>query len=241
MTLRRRRGSESLDDESGELEGLADARRPARTDAAVDQPGVEDTSTPLRSRSPGAAARPRRATGSSADAAARWNTLRPMSEAATSDAAATRPADSTGGEPSGDAASRRKSAKKPLYPRLLRLQHIRPNAWQRAALGEGAIGVGVLLAMADLASAWAIVVLPVAVAGIVKAHDALQGMLDPRTEVPPTRDQPAADAAAPPRSEDAPPFHPVTGADDATATDPQERERRRTSRGRRRRREEQTD
>ena len=74
--------------------------------------------------------------------------------------------------------------KKPLYPRLLRLRHIAPNAWQRAALGEGAIGVGVLLAMADLASAWTIVALPVAVAAVVKAHDALQGLLD-RGEVPP--------------------------------------------------------
>lgn len=74
--------------------------------------------------------------------------------------------------------SRRRSHKKPLYPRLLHLQHIHPNAWQRAALGEGAIGVGVLLAMADLATAWSIVVLPVAVAAIVKAHDALQGLLD---------------------------------------------------------------
>lgn len=68
--------------------------------------------------------------------------------------------------------------KRPLYPRLLRLRHVHPNAWQRAALGEGALGVGVLLAMADLASAWTIVALPVAVAGVVKAHDALQGLLD---------------------------------------------------------------
>ena len=72
----------------------------------------------------------------------------------------------------------RAKAKRPLYPRLLGLRHIAPNAWQRAALGEGAIGAGVLLAMADLASAWSIVVLPVAVAGIVKAHDLLQGLLD---------------------------------------------------------------
>ncbi len=71
-----------------------------------------------------------------------------------------------------------KKAKKPLYPRLLRLQHVHPNAWQRAALGEGAIGVGVLLSMADLATAWTIVALPVAVAAIVKAHDLLQGLLD---------------------------------------------------------------
>ncbi len=75
--------------------------------------------------------------------------------------------------------------KKPLYPRLLRLSHIQPNAWQRAALGEGAIGVGVLLAMADLASAWTIVALPVAVAGIVKAHDALQALLDRGRPAPP--------------------------------------------------------
>ena len=79
----------------------------------------------------------------------------------------------------------RRKHKKPLYPRLLRLRHVHPNAWQRAALGEGAIGVGVLLAMADLASAWSIVVLPVAVALIVKGHDLLQGLLD-RGAVPPT-------------------------------------------------------
>jgi hypothetical protein len=79
--------------------------------------------------------------------------------------------------------------KKPLYPRLLRLQHVHPNAWQRAALGEGAIGVGVLLAMADLATAWSIVALPVAVAALVKAHDLLQGLLE-RTGPP--------DAPAPP-------------------------------------------
>ena len=78
--------------------------------------------------------------------------------------------------------------KRPLYPRLLRLQHIQPNAWQRAALGEGAVGAGVLLSMADLATAWSIVALPVAVAVVVKAHDALQGLLDrgaPREAEPP--------------------------------------------------------
>ena len=93
-------------------------------------------------------------------------------------------------EPELDAASppvppTAKPKNKPLYPRLLRLRHIEPNAWQRAALGEGALGVGVLLAMADLASAWTIVVLPVAVAAVVKAHDALQGLLD---KTPPPAD-----------------------------------------------------
>ena len=86
-------------------------------------------------------------------------------------------ADPAGGEAPEEAAAGER-VKKPLYPRLLRLRHIHPNAWQRAALGEGAIGVGVLLAMADLATAWGIVVIPLAVAGIVKAHDALQGLLE---------------------------------------------------------------
>ena len=93
-------------------------------------------------------------------------------------------ADGTGAPAPLASAEDAKPDKKPLYPRLLRLQHIRPNAWQRAALGEGAIGAGVLLAMADLASAWTIVALPVAVAAVVKAHDALQGLLDRGTDPP---------------------------------------------------------
>ena len=67
--------------------------------------------------------------------------------------------------------------KVPLYPRLLQLQHIHPNSWQRALLGEGMIGAGALLAMADLASAWSMAVLPVAVGGVVKAHDVLAGRI----------------------------------------------------------------
>ena len=67
--------------------------------------------------------------------------------------------------------------KKPLYPRLLRLRHIAPKAWQRALLGEGALAVAVLLVLADLASAWTLLVLPVAVAAVVKAHDLTAGLL----------------------------------------------------------------
>ena len=73
--------------------------------------------------------------------------------------------------PAGDKPSR------PLYPRLLRLRHIYPSAWQRAALGEGALVVAVLLVLADLASAWTLLVLPVTVALVVKAHDVLEGVL----------------------------------------------------------------
>ena len=81
-------------------------------------------------------------------------------------------------------------ASTPLYPRLLRLRHVHPRAWQRAVLGEGMAGVGALLAMADLASAWSILVLPVAVAGIVKAHDLLAGVLN-RSQLNPSQLNPS--------------------------------------------------
>ena len=70
--------------------------------------------------------------------------------------------------------------KRPLYPRLLRLRHIAPNAWQRALLGEGALGVAVLLVLADLATAWTLLVLPIAVAAVVKVHDITAGLLERR-------------------------------------------------------------
>jgi hypothetical protein len=67
--------------------------------------------------------------------------------------------------------------KRPLYPRLLRLRNVRPNAWQRALFGEGALAVAVVLVLADIASAWTLLVLPFAVAAVVKAHDVLAGVL----------------------------------------------------------------
>jgi hypothetical protein len=89
---------------------------------------------------------------------------------------------------------------KPLYPQLLQLENVHPNAWQRALLGEGMALLGALLAMADLASVWSILVLPVAVAGVVKAHDLLAGVL--RTGAPrPGNDEGAASPrGAAPRS-----------------------------------------
>jgi hypothetical protein len=67
--------------------------------------------------------------------------------------------------------------KRPLYTRMLDLRHIRPNAWQRAVLGEGALALAVVLVLADVASAWTLLVLPLAVAAVVKAHDLLAGAL----------------------------------------------------------------
>ena len=65
----------------------------------------------------------------------------------------------------------------PLYPRLLRLKHLHPSAWQRAVLVEGAVAVGSVAALADQVSAWTPVVLPIAVAVVVKFHDVLTGIL----------------------------------------------------------------
>jgi hypothetical protein len=75
--------------------------------------------------------------------------------------------------------------RRPLYPRLLRLRHVHPNAWQRALLGEGALALAVLLVLADVATAWTLIVLPLAVAAVVKAHDLLAGYLDRREPPPP--------------------------------------------------------
>lgn len=71
----------------------------------------------------------------------------------------------------------RPPARPPLYPRLLRLRHVAPNGWQRAVLGEGSFAVAAVLVLADRATAWTLVVLPAAVAGVVKGHDLLAGLL----------------------------------------------------------------
>ncbi len=90
----------------------------------------------------------------------------------------------TGASPAGRPGQPRK---KPLYSRLLRLQHISPNVWQRALLGEGALAAGVVLVLADLATAWTILVLPLAVAVVVKAHDLLAGFLQRPVRVKPAK------------------------------------------------------
>ena len=80
------------------------------------------------------------------------------------------------------------SQRRPLFTRLLRLRHLRLRAWQRAVLGEGTLSVAVLLVLADLASAWALLVLPVLVAAVVKAHDVVAGHLpSPRTSTAPVQ------------------------------------------------------
>jgi hypothetical protein len=77
------------------------------------------------------------------------------------------------------------TAKPPLYWRLLRLRYLRPNGWQRALFADIPIFVAVVLVLADVASAWTLLVLPLAVAAVVKANDLLTGMLPGRDEPTP--------------------------------------------------------
>ncbi|HVT21938.1 MAG TPA: hypothetical protein VHE57_11180 [Mycobacteriales bacterium] len=65
----------------------------------------------------------------------------------------------------------------PLYWRVLRLRHTRPNGWLRALYFEGSVALAVVLVLAEAASVWTIVVLPFVVAVVVKANDVLAGSL----------------------------------------------------------------
>jgi hypothetical protein len=91
-----------------------------------------------------------------------------------------------------------------MYWRVLRLRRIRPNGWQRALLVEGVTTVGLVLALADVASAWVVLVLPLGTMLVAKAHDVIATLLpaDPAREV---RELP------PPRLADYLPFAVVIG------------------------------
>jgi len=67
----------------------------------------------------------------------------------------------------------------PVYSRVLGLRHLRLARWQTGVLFDGALVVGVLLALAELASAWAPVVLPAVVAGVVWVFDVVAGLTGP--------------------------------------------------------------
>lgn len=75
--------------------------------------------------------------------------------------------------------------KPPLYWRALRLQYLRPNGWQRAVLVEGVAALAVILVLADVATAWTLLALPLASVALVKGHDVLAGLLRPPTTTAP--------------------------------------------------------
>jgi hypothetical protein len=97
-------------------------------------------------------------------------------------------------------AADRSEVKPPLYWRLLRLRTLRPNGWQRAMLVEGVLTVAVILVLADVASAWTLLVLPLASVVLVKGHDLLATAL--RSSGPGSRGS-------------APPAGPTTDGEDA--------------------------
>jgi hypothetical protein len=67
--------------------------------------------------------------------------------------------------------------KRPLYFRLLRVRHLKARPWAVFLLFEGSIGLGVLLALAEIVSWWGVLAVPVAIAAMVKVNDVLAGAL----------------------------------------------------------------
>src|SRR5206468_5281774 len=60
---------------------------------------------------------------------------------------------------------------RPLYARLLRLKHITPGGLLCFVFLEGAVALGVLLALAELVTWWGVLLLPLTVALMVKLND----------------------------------------------------------------------
>ncbi|GIE29799.1 hypothetical protein Ait01nite_028440 [Actinoplanes italicus] len=95
----------------------------------------------------------------------------------------------------------------PLYARVLRLRHLAPSGLLCFVFLEGAVVLGILLALAELVSWWGVIVLPITVALMVKFNDLVAGALTPRPAAgaatsarasvlrPATMGQPAAPAA----------------------------------------------
>jgi hypothetical protein len=77
---------------------------------------------------------------------------------------------------STDPASIEPVERRPLYARALRLRRISPSGWLCFVFLEGAIALGVLLALAELVSWWGVLVLPITVAVMVKLNDMVAGI-----------------------------------------------------------------
>ena len=77
----------------------------------------------------------------------------------------------------------------PLYARMLRLRHLSPSGFLCFVYLEGAVALGILLALAELVSWWGVLVLPLTVAAMVKLNDVVAGAL--------TRPSGSAAASAP--------------------------------------------
>jgi hypothetical protein len=71
--------------------------------------------------------------------------------------------------------NRRAAKDRPLYARALGLQYLHPSEMICFFFFEGAIILATLLALAELVSWWAVLVLPAAIAVMVKINDVISG------------------------------------------------------------------
>ena len=69
------------------------------------------------------------------------------------------------------------SRDQPIYARMLRLRHLSPSGFLCFVYLEGAVALGILLALAELVSWWGVLVLPLTVAAMVKLNDVVAGAL----------------------------------------------------------------
>jgi hypothetical protein len=103
--------------------------------------------------------------------------------------------------------SRELIVKRPLYVRMLRLTYVQPSALWCALFFEGSIVLAVLLSLAELVNWWAVLLLPVSVAALVKINDIVKGAYA-RSDVTrriPLRRKPYARGVAPVAPTDAGP------------------------------------
>ncbi|WP_369077222.1 hypothetical protein [Symbioplanes lichenis] len=120
-------------------------------------------------------------------------------------------------------------AHRPMYARMLRLRHVAPSGFLCFVFLEGTVALGILLALAELVSWWGVLVLPAAVAGMVKLNDMVAGVLErqlaaspagSRPSPPPSSSSPGSGPQPPssssPGSGSRPPLSsgPESGADD---------------------------
>ncbi|WP_250009150.1 hypothetical protein [Actinoplanes sp. M2I2] len=75
---------------------------------------------------------------------------------------------------------------RPLYARMLRLRTLTPSGFVCFVFLEGAIALGILLALAELVSWWGVLVLPATVAIMVKLNDVIAGSLTPPAPLGPS-------------------------------------------------------
>jgi hypothetical protein len=79
---------------------------------------------------------------------------------------------------------REQAKQSPLYARILGLQYLAPSGLLCFAFLEGAVALGILLALAELVSWWGVLVLPLTVAAMVKLNDVIAGAVTRPATVP---------------------------------------------------------